>query len=288
MLVKEGFYEDPTLWIGRPGGRLEGVPVGGVCSISMVTAVFPLPAPRIGLAVLCGGNNPRVMFASFDPNTRRAEPLASVSTARLVPMSNYFGAAWSESSRSAFIDYITVGCYGIGTVVDGQVRPLDVTVPLPGGAVDLASALPPVDGPGCTARVLANGPSLSPDERYLAFFLHVCDPVCYGMMATAKGAVGIGEEWRLVVQDRVTGRVDVAGVRYRRPHDVAVTDDGRLVINVRYGDAAGLHQCRITACDTPTLLASGLFSSPNVRPDGAQIVAVKPRATEPTYLPLAR
>ncbi|WP_330186102.1 hypothetical protein KZZ52_35950 [Dactylosporangium sp. AC04546] len=217
LLVTDRFDEDAKLWTGRPGGRLREVSLGAVCYAANVMTVFPLPSPRIGLAVSCGGNNPGVMFASFDPQTGGAEPMASVSTAGLVPMSSYYGGAWSESNRSAFIGYMTVGCYGVGTVVDGQVRPLDVTVPLPGGAVALASALPPADGPGCTARVLASSPSLSPHERYLSFFLHLCDPVCYGTMATAEVPAGVDGESHVVVQDRVTGRVDVADARFSRP-----------------------------------------------------------------------
>ncbi|WP_432832455.1 hypothetical protein [Dactylosporangium sp. CA-092794] len=171
VLVRNPSDEAAVLWMGPRGGRLRAVSLGRVCYGATVRSIFPLASPRVGLVVSCGGNDPRVTFVSFDLDGGLVESLAAASTADLPPLSGYGAGVWSEPDRSAFIEYTTLGCSGVGTLTGGTVHPLDTEVLMPGGSVSLATALPPAGGAGCEARVLAMAPALSPRARYLAFFL---------------------------------------------------------------------------------------------------------------------
>ncbi|MER7273774.1 hypothetical protein ABT369_04915 [Dactylosporangium sp. NPDC000244] len=289
VLVRDAYDEAAVLWTGPRGGRLQAVSLGRVCSGVTVMSIFALAAPKIGLVVSCGGNDPRVAFVSFDPLTLQGQALAAVASANLPLLSGYGGGVWSEPDRSALIEYTTLGCAGLGTLTGATVHPLDIDVVLPGGSLRLADALPEVGGAGCAARSLARAVSLSPHGRYLGFFVHVCATPCAGPMPDARpGPVAVDEIWQVVVQDRINGTVTVPGARFRWPLNTAMTDEGVLVISAGQGDEAGLYRCRITTCDTPIRLANGRFGSVHIRPDGDEIIALRQGTDEPTFIPLGR
>jgi hypothetical protein len=288
VLVRaHGYGEAAALSTGRRGGRMHTASLDRVCYGPTVMSVFAAAAPGVGLVVSCGGNDPRVAFVSFDPQTGQAQSLAAVSQVNLPRLSSFGSGIWSEADRSAVMEYTTLGCSGVGTLTGGEVHPLDVEVVLSGSSIHLADALPEVGGAGCEARALARAATLSPHGRYLAFFIHMCDPPCDGPMPDARpGPVAVDGIWRIVVQDRVDGTATVLDAEFRWPSDTALTDDGVLVISAERGGAAGLYQCRITACATPMRLASGRFGSVQIRPDGAELIALRQGADEPVFVPL--
>ena len=260
-----------------------------VCYGATVRSIFVPGGSGIGLVVSCGGNDPRVAFVSFDPQTGQVRSLAAVSSMNLPLMSGYGGGAWSAADGSAFIEYETLGCAGVGTLAGAVVHPLDLEVVVSGARLHLADALPEVGAPGCAARALARAPALSPHGRYLGLFVHVCAAPCNGPMPDARpGPVAVGEIWRIAVQDRVSGTVTVTGAAFRWPLDTALTDEGVLVISAGLGDTAGLYQCRITTCGTPARLASGRFNSVRIRPDGNELIALRQGTDEPIFVPLTR
>ncbi|WP_426504088.1 hypothetical protein ACPPVO_41645 [Dactylosporangium sp. McL0621] len=217
VLVRDAYDEPAVLWTGHRGGRLHGASLSGVCYGATVRSIFTLTAPKIGLAVSCGGNDPRLAFVSFDPATGQAQPLAAVSNVNLPLQSDYGGGTWSEPDGSAFVGYTTLGCAGVGTLTGAAVHPLDIGIALPGGPIQLADALPEAGGAGCTAHALAQAPSLSPHGRYRAFFMHVCATPCNGPMPDARpGPAAIDGIWPVVVQDRVNGTVTVSDAQLPR------------------------------------------------------------------------
>lgn len=59
------------------------------------------------------------------------------------------------------------------------------------------------------------------------------------------------------------------------------------MVSAGRGDEARLYRCAIATCDAAARLASGVFGSPNVNPDGTQLIALRSGAAEPVYLPLS-
>jgi hypothetical protein len=267
VLVATETHERPAkLWAARPHGKLRPIPFD-FCDPINVLSVFPVSSGRVGLTVWCSQPD-EVRLVSMDPSSGRVEPFVGS------PVIN--DGVWSEATGTGFVDYGTGKCYGVGEVSVDGVQPVALTVVTPTGTVSLASDLPPPGGSGCTAHALARRPTIAENGRYLAFFLHTCDDWCTGERE-------FDEDWRVVVQDRSTGRIDVSSPRFRTPHDLAVSNDGALAISARYNDTTGVWYCTAGLCEQPRRLAEGTFYSPNFRPDGARMVVVE-GVKEITYL----
>jgi hypothetical protein len=244
----------------------------------MVLSIFPMSAERIGLFVWCH-ESPEFRLVALDLPTGLVTPLTNaprISTGVWLPQSG-IGIVQYRTNRTSNDDR----CYGVGEVdTDGVIRPLHLTVLLPTNSVPLATTLPSPDATECTAHTLAQAPAVSANERYTAFLLHPCPDQCAGTEQDWQG------EWFVVVHDRITGHSTASPHPFHRPYDLAVADDGALVISARYGDTTGLWYCQPQDCTRPRRLAEGVFFSPSFRHDNACLIAVENGEIEPTVIEL--
>ncbi|MEU0563210.1 hypothetical protein [Dactylosporangium sp. NPDC006015] len=247
VLVAAAGYERPaSLWTAQPGEDPRSLPFD-YCSPIMVLSIFSMSAERIGLTVWCH-ESPEFRLVALDLPTGLVTPLTTaprIDSGVWLPRSG-IGVVQYRTNRISNDDR----CLGVGEVdTDGVIRPLHLTVLLPTTSVPLTTSLPPPDATDCTAHTLARAPAVSTNERYTAFFLHPCPDQCAGTEQEWQ------REWFVVVHDRITGHSAASPHPFRRPYDLAVADDGALVISARYGDTTGLWYCQPQDCTRPRSLA---------------------------------
>ncbi|WP_345141765.1 hypothetical protein [Dactylosporangium darangshiense] len=231
-----------TLYSGAAGGKLRRVPFE-YCQPDRILSTFPLSSGRVGLTVVCGEwgevqleaernglSAPRaVRFVSLEWSTGRVEQLAAIVADPGEAAVSIEDGVWSEPAGAAFVGYAS-GCPGIGRLdSDGNVQPLALTVPMPGGSVSLASELPPPGGSGCAAHALASRIAIIPNGQHLAFFAHRCDGWCTGVPE-------FDGEWFVVVHDLVRQTVRVLPGGFSSPHALALTDSGAIAVSARHGE----------------------------------------------------
>jgi hypothetical protein len=248
------------LWVARPGGGRRELMRISYCPAILVFSLHPLPSGRLGLVLECLRPIRRELVA-VDLATGRVQRLAS---------SRWIGTGvWLESVDRGFVEYLDGPCAGVGEVDrTGAIRPLALTVTLPTGAVPLASALPPPGGAGCPApRAVTRQAVASPDGRRLGFFLRLCPANCTQLPEP-------GEAWYVVVEDRGTGRVRVAGRRFESPTGLALADDGALAVVGRDDGRSGLWYCHTLACAQPRRLTDDTPGELSFRADGTRLAGI--------------
>ncbi|MET7399730.1 hypothetical protein ABZS66_40235 [Dactylosporangium sp. NPDC005572] len=278
------------LYSGAAGGKLRQHPFE-YCQPDTIPSVFPLSGARVGLTVACGeaqleaernGLSARdtVRLVSLELSTGRVEQLAAVVADPAEARVSIEDGVWSESAGAGFVGYSS-GCSGIGRLDSGGgVRPLALTVPMPGGSVSLASDLPPPGGSGCAAHALARRPAITADGEHLAFFAHRCDGWCTGLP-------DFNGEWFVVVHDLVRQTVRVLPGGFSTPYALALTDSGAVAVSARHRGEPGVWLCSNgpdTDCSRPKRLAEGIFFSANFRADGARLIAVKSGERQPVQI----
>lgn len=234
----------------------------------------------MGLAVVCdqGDGSQGVRLVALEPSSGRVEQLAAVTTAAAQARVVIEDGVWSEPAGAAFVEYAS-DCAGLGRLDGGgAVRPLDLTLPLPGGSVALAADLPPPGGSGCAAHALARRPAISPDGRSLAFFAHRCDGPCASLSE-------FNGEWFVVLHDLVRRTVRVLPGAFSSPYALALSDGGAVAVSAAHGGGTGVWLCSTDAdCRTPRRLAKGTYFAVQFRADGRRLVAVRMAEREPVQL----
>ena len=259
ILVAASAYERPaTLWMAEPGENLRRVPFD-YCEPIQVWSVFRRSSGRVGLTVWCAEPHEPQLVA-LDLVTGRVELLGAAAW-----ITDGF---WPEALSAGLVEYSAGTCQGVGELDrSGVIRPLMAGFPQPGDS-------------GCAASALARWPAVAPGGRYLAYFLHSCDGRCTGE-GEFEGA------WRVTVQDRVTGHVEVSASTFARPHGLAVSDGGTIAVSARLRDTTGIWFCPSPTCAEPRRVATGAFQSPDFRADGTMLVAVEIGEKEPRLIDLA-
>jgi hypothetical protein len=144
-----------------------------------------------------------------------------------------------------------------------------VTVTLPTGPVPLAGALPPPGGDTCPAPgAVAHQAAASPDGRYLGFLLRLCSATCSRYPDPGE------DSWYVVVEDRTTGRVQVAGRRFESAYGLALANDGALAVVGRDDGRSGLWYCSTPACPRPQHLTEAGPGGLSFRADGRQLAGI--------------
>jgi hypothetical protein len=86
--------------------------------------------------------------------------------------------------------------------------------------------------------------------------------------------------WRIVVQDRETGRADASEPRFGIPLSAALSDSGRLAFSAENGADRGIWLCPARrGCASPRLVRKGSFTSLAFSPDGTRLAAIEIGAT---------
>jgi hypothetical protein len=281
------------LWSGATGEKFRRRPFE-YCAPDRVLSVFPLSGDRLGLTVVCGERSQvqreaernglsapdTVRLVALELSSGHVEQLAAVRADPAEAAVSIEDGVWSEPARAAFVGYSS-GCSGIGRLDSGgDVRPLALTVPLPGGSVSLAADLPPPGGSGCAARGLARRPAITANGQYLGFFARRCDGPCAGLPE-------FNGEWFVVIHDLVQQTVRVLPGGFSTPYALALTDSGAVAVSARHGGEPGVWLCskgQDTDCSRPKRLAEGIFFSAQFRADGRRLVAVKQGEQEPVQI----
>lgn len=272
------------LWLGAAGKRFRPLPFE-YCRPEVILSVFPVSGGRVGLTAVCGEPDGgsvagAVRLVALEPSTGRVEQLAVVGVDPAEARVSIDAGVWSGAAGAAFVEYGS-DCQGIGRLGgDGAVRPLELTVPLPGGSVPLGSDLPPPGGSGCAAHALARRPAISADGGTLAFFARRCDGWCTGMPE-------FNGEWFVVVHDLVRQTVRVLPGGFSSPYAVALSDGGVVAVSAKRDGKAAVWLCSMdpdAGCRTPKRLAEGTFFAAQFRADGNRLVTVQRGKREPAQV----
>lgn len=257
--------EAARLWTARPDGRMQSLPFD-YCAPVIILSVFAVPAPdRIGLSVWCA-EQPSFRIVTLGSKDGRIEQLTALST-------DINGGVYVTGAGKGYVEYGSEGCVGIAEISGMDVKPLTLRITVNGTTAALDTYLPSVDSGGpCQATGLARHPSISDDGRYFAFFLRLCGQSC-------TGADEFNHEWRVVVHDASTGRIQLLSPGFQAPAGSAVSDSGRVAISGRHDDQTGLWQCSLEdRCLQPRRVASQILTSPAYNQQGTRIVAITDRA----------